>query len=50
MGRASYHQQLFAGRNPRREYAQSQSIVTAVHVVVAWMIAFVCVAALALIS
>jgi hypothetical protein len=50
MGRVSYHHQLYAGRDPQRESAQSQSIVTAVHVVVAWLIAFVCVAALALIS
>lgn len=50
MGRASYHHPLFAGRASRREAAQSQSIVTAVHVVVAWLIAFVCVAALGLIS
>jgi hypothetical protein len=48
MGRASYHQQLYTDRDPRREPAQSQSIVTAVHVVVAWLIAFICVAALAL--
>jgi hypothetical protein len=50
MSRASHHHQLCNLRESPNEPAPSQAIVTAVHVVVAWSIAFVCIAALALIS
>jgi len=50
MSRALRHPQLYPVRESRNESIPEQSIVTAVHVVVAWLVAFICIAALALIA
>ena len=50
MNPARSHQSPFAAGPRRRESVDSESIATAVQVSAAWLIAFICVALLALVS